>query len=172
MDINVKFKLPSWDEIPNLDLYLDQVISLVDNYLSPILPVENSEAILTKSMVNNYVKHKVIEAPVKKKYNKNSVCCLIAVCILKSVFSMNDISILLKTGLDIGNPEDTYRKFCNAIEKAVKCAFEGTAYAEPASTNAEPYLLQNIAQAFACKLYTQQYCLLQANASPDLLVVD
>lgn len=57
--------LPRWEELPDIELYMDQVISLVGKYLTPILP-KQEQALLTKSMVNNYVKLELIPAPVKK----------------------------------------------------------------------------------------------------------
>jgi Domain of unknown function (DUF1836). len=57
--------LPRWKELPDIELYMDQVISLVGKYLTPILP-KQEQALLTKSMVNNYVKLELIPAPVKK----------------------------------------------------------------------------------------------------------
>lgn len=48
-------RLPRWDELPDIDLYLDQVLTLLDKYLGPFLP-ENGGHALTASMINNYVK--------------------------------------------------------------------------------------------------------------------
>ena len=56
-----KFRLPRYNEIPNVGLYLDQVTKYIDDYLSPIAPS------LTSSMISNYVKKKIIENPIKKK---------------------------------------------------------------------------------------------------------
>ena len=56
--------LPRWDELPDIELYMDQVINLVSKYLSPILS-QQEQPMLTKSMVNNYVKLGLIPAPVK-----------------------------------------------------------------------------------------------------------
>ena len=56
-------KLPRWDDLPKFDLYMDQVTALINAVLGP-LGVDT----MTPAMINNYVKHKVILAPVKKKY--------------------------------------------------------------------------------------------------------
>lgn len=58
-------RLPRWDELPDIDLYLDQVLTLLDKYLGPFLP-ENGGHALTASMINNYVKLRIVPAPVKK----------------------------------------------------------------------------------------------------------
>ena len=67
---NENFRLPRWSEIPNIDLYIDQVVSYLENYLSNYIKNENekkSDKIITKTMINNYVKHEVIKPPINKK---------------------------------------------------------------------------------------------------------
>ena len=63
------FHLPRFDELPNIDLYMDQVLSIIENSLN-IFSSENEENIITKSMINNYVKQNVIEKPFKKRYKR------------------------------------------------------------------------------------------------------
>lgn len=58
------FNMPRWDDLPEIDLYMDQVISVTDKLLSS-LSVEDTP-ILTPSMINNYVKNRIIPPPVKK----------------------------------------------------------------------------------------------------------
>ena len=78
-----KFHMPRWEELPEIDLYLDQVVTFIDKYLLYYLNTESDEKdekkeknVLTKTMINNYVKQKIIEAPVKKKYNRNNMAYL------------------------------------------------------------------------------------------------
>ena len=63
------FHLPTWEEIPNINLYMDQVVSLLENYLSNFIKPENENdtQIITKTMINNYVKHGVVKPPISKK---------------------------------------------------------------------------------------------------------
>jgi hypothetical protein len=61
----LEFHLPRWEELPTLELYMDQVITLIDQYLSPVIQTEK-HPLLTSSMVNNYVKKGMIPAPEKK----------------------------------------------------------------------------------------------------------
>ena len=51
-----QFKLPRWEQIPTLGLYMDQVVTVIEHALSPLIGF-NGEAIITPSMINNYVKH-------------------------------------------------------------------------------------------------------------------
>ena len=64
------FHLPRWNELPNIDLYIDQLVSLLEQYLSNYIKNDNEkdEKLITKAMINNYVKHNVIKAPINKKY--------------------------------------------------------------------------------------------------------
>ena len=70
--------IPRWNELPNVDLYLDQVVTFINSSLESFLPCNNGNEdkkenqILTKTMINNYVKNHLIDAPVKKKYSKIS----------------------------------------------------------------------------------------------------
>ena len=68
------FHCPRWEELPKLLLYMDQVILVLEETLS--LFVEEKENVVTSTMINNYVKHKVIPAPVKKKYEKEHLANL------------------------------------------------------------------------------------------------
>ena len=68
--------LPDWKELPNLDLYMDQVVLLITRYLSPLIKNED-EKFITASIVNNYVRLKVMPPPVKKKYSKVHIASLI-----------------------------------------------------------------------------------------------
>ena len=63
----IKHKIPYWDELPEIDLYMDQVIALMDKYLSFHKTDENS-VIVTHSMINNYVKLGIMPAPFKRTY--------------------------------------------------------------------------------------------------------
>ena len=61
-----QFKLPRWEELPSVDLYLEQMLTLVDEWLGEYLSVDGKK-VVTKTMVNNYVKQQYLNAPVNKK---------------------------------------------------------------------------------------------------------
>ena len=84
---------PKWDEIPELDLYLDQVLLYVNNVCGSSISAADKG--LTASMINNYVKHGYISKPVNKKYQRRQVARLIAITTLKTVFSIQEISATL-----------------------------------------------------------------------------
>ncbi|MCY6372296.1 DUF1836 domain-containing protein [Clostridium ganghwense] len=82
-------------DIPILDLYMDQVITLFENKLNHLKRNEDDK-ILTKTMINNYTKSKILMPPNKKKYTKDHIILLILIYNLKQSLSINDIGYLLK----------------------------------------------------------------------------
>lgn len=80
-------------DIPCIDLYVDQVTTLFDDKLGDIKR-EPSEKVLTKTMINNYTKSKIIMPPKNKKYNKNHMILLSLIYNLKQILSINDIKLL------------------------------------------------------------------------------
>jgi len=87
-----KFDLPDWDSLPQLDLYMDQVILLLNRYLSPIV---REEKYVTASIINNYVRMKVMPPPVKKRYARAHLAYLIIICTLKQSLSISCIQRML-----------------------------------------------------------------------------
>ena len=75
LQIQSEKTLPKWEELPDIELYMDQVIALTNRYLGN----RTKEKMLTSSMVNNYVKMKVMRAPVKKKYTRVHLIYLIVI---------------------------------------------------------------------------------------------
>lgn len=83
------------EDIPNIDLYVDQVTTFIESRLSS-LKRDEDEKILTKTMINNYTKNHVLPSPDKKKYSKDHVLTLILIYYLKSFLSIKDIQTLLE----------------------------------------------------------------------------
>ena len=158
LDDTIKnFHIPRWNELPTLDLYMDQVIALIDSTLGAFFS-EISAAPLTKSMVNNYVKAKIVDAPVNKKYPKLSVAMIIVVYILKNCYATDEIGKLIKLGISLDATEITYNRFCEAIENAVSNVFSGRVSIcdEEIPGRDNKYLMENFALSFACKVYVQR----------------
>ncbi|HFU4463899.1 TPA: DUF1836 domain-containing protein [Streptococcus suis] len=109
----MKQTIPYWHELPDLDLYLDQVLLYVKQTTNSSELLEQKS--LTASMINNYVKHKQIEKPVKKKYQKHQVARLIALTILKNVFSIQEISQTLQLLLQSSDSETLYNHFVDCM---------------------------------------------------------
>lgn len=89
------FNIIEFSDIPNIDLYMDQVTTFMqDNYES--IKRFPDDKVLTKTMINNYAKARLFPAPIKKKYTKNHIMLLILIYHLKFLLSINDINKLLK----------------------------------------------------------------------------
>ncbi len=84
------------DEIPNIDLYMDQVTTLMDSKLKATTRYPGEDKVLTKTMINNYAKNDLLPPPIKKKYSKEHVLLLIFIYYYKGILSINDIQTLLE----------------------------------------------------------------------------
>lgn len=84
------------EDIPNIDLYMDQVTTFMESKLKNTSRNPEADKILTKTMINNYAKNDLLPPPVKKKYSKEHVLMLIFIYYYKSILSINDIQTLLK----------------------------------------------------------------------------
>lgn len=82
-------------DIPNIDLYMDQVTTFMDTKLRSASRNPGDDKILTKTMINNYAKNNLLPPPLKKKYSKEHVLLLIFIYYYKSILSINDIQTLL-----------------------------------------------------------------------------
>ena len=83
-------------DIPNIDLYMDQVTTFMESKLKNTSRNPEADKILTKTMINNYAKNDLLPPPVKKIYSKEHVLMLIFIYYYKSILSINDIQTLLK----------------------------------------------------------------------------
>ncbi len=90
-----QFEFPKWNELPELALYMDQVMTYLENKLEP-LNIEGQENLITTWMINNYVKGDVVPNPVQKKYSKEHLSKILVICAMKQVLSIGDIRILFK----------------------------------------------------------------------------
>ena len=82
------------DEIPNIDLYMDQVTSFMDSHLKAARRYEGDK-LLTKTMINNYTKNRLLPPPEKKKYSREHMLSLILIYYMKGFLSLDDIKALL-----------------------------------------------------------------------------
>lgn len=82
------------EDIPNIELYMDQVTTFMDEHLESTKRYD-SDKILTKTMINNYAKNDLLPPPVKKKYSKEHMLLLIFIYYFKNILSITDIQNLL-----------------------------------------------------------------------------
>lgn len=112
--------LPRWHELPEFELYMDQVLTFVNTHLAFIRSHEDDK-LLTPAMINNYVKLKLIPKPVKKRYTKVHLAYLIIIVLLKPVLSISDIrcGINLQVAAFHGNYQKAYDLYCKQQEKTL-----------------------------------------------------
>ena len=82
------------NELPNIDLYMDQVTTFMDQHLEQTKRY-SEDKLLTKTMINNYTKNDLLPSPVKKKYSKDHMVMLIFIYYLKNFLSITDIQSLV-----------------------------------------------------------------------------
>lgn len=117
-------RLPSWQELPELELYMDQVLSLVERYLRGYPGFD--ERGLTASMVNNYVKQGALPPPQKKRYSREHLAKLLVICLLKTSLPISAIHQLMGEE-DI---EHFYFSFCELfsdVNREIAEAYRGSA---------------------------------------------
>ena len=109
----------AWDQLPDFALYMDQVLSYMDRQ---VLRFDEEDA-LTASMVNNYTKSGLVPREKRKKYNREHLAYLTAICVLKRVMSTKDMDLLIREELQGDRPiSDGYAAFCSSLDKALTAA--------------------------------------------------
>ncbi len=125
-DWNAEFsgrKPAMWDRLPDIELYMDQVVTFLDRQL--LIPRETGEdRIITPSMINNYTKDHVIPRAESKKYSRDHIALLLVICSLKKVLSMPDLSDLLKDFKV--NESDKIEKFYDRFREVQELAIART----------------------------------------------
>lgn len=114
----VEYTLPEWDELPDIELYMDQVISILSKYLYLFYGQVGDERAVTKTMVNNYVKLGYIPAPVKKKYSRSHLAYLIVICTLKQTLDMATIKKVIPSDIEESEVRTIYSSFVKNQKKA------------------------------------------------------
>ena len=114
---NAACRLPRWAELPDLELYMDQVLLLAERSLGPDASSERKG--LTAAMVNNYVKLGLLPPPVKKKYSRAHVARLLMICLLKSVLPIPAAQKLIEAGVRESSEQAFYDRFCECFEQSM-----------------------------------------------------
>ena len=151
----VKIHIPRWNELPELDLYLDQVVNYIEKYIGQY-NVNKEDKIITKTMINNYVKQGIMPAPEKKKYNREHIAYLIVICVLKQVYSISDIGKLISLTIQYFELSKAYNRFCANLEVSVMNVFTRKEFPNTEKMTEEQYLLKNVVQSVADKLYVEK----------------
>ena len=90
-----KIHLIKAEDIPNIDLYMDQVLTFMDRKLRSAVRPQTEDRVLTKTMINNYAKNHLLPSPEKKKYTKEHIMVLMFIYYFKNILSIGDIQSIL-----------------------------------------------------------------------------
>ena len=139
-----------WEELPDLALYMDQIVSYMPRQL---IHFDQGET-LTSAMVNNYIKDGLVPRADGKRYGPVHLGYLTAVCALKKVLSVRDIGTLLAAGQSTGkSSQELYDYFCRTLDRALSetaQAIDGDAQREDLARIALDLALRSYAGQLAC----------------------
>ena len=113
----LSYRIPRWNELPEIELYMVQVIALMEKYLGVFYDEENKT--ITPSIINNYVKLGLVPPPVKKRYSKIHLAYLLIICILKQVMPINAVMRIIECQTQKYPIEDVYDHFCEEQERSL-----------------------------------------------------
>ena len=133
---------PAWDQLPDLGLYMDQVITYMERQCRALYPVSGS--ILTPSMINNYVKCGLVKRPLGKKYDRVQLAQLMMLCTLKQVASLEEMKQLL-TPPKGEDAKELYAAFCRTQESVFQ-----TLASRPPEATAMQYAIEAAAFRILC----------------------
>ena len=111
------YSLPTWEQIPDFGLYMDQIITLLKRYLDYLPPDVQDGEVITAATINNYVRKKIMPEPIKKRYYRIHVAYLIMICSLKQTLSMNMISTMIPADLPEDRLRETYTKYSQTLQR-------------------------------------------------------
>ncbi|MBE6137948.1 MAG: DUF1836 domain-containing protein [Erysipelotrichaceae bacterium] len=122
------FSFADYEKLPDLDLYMDQVVTFLEKQLS-IFQTSSLDKQITSSMINNYVKGEVIQAPISKKYNKEHLAAIEEVITLKQVLTIAEVKQILDGSYNFSDSKldsfNTFNKSNNdKISTVVEDAFK------------------------------------------------
>ncbi len=153
------FALPSYEEIPDVGLFLEQVARYVAKYAESA-----GLAPLTGSMISNYVKKKIIKNPVKKMYDREQIAYLIFIVFAKNVIQIEDMQKLFEIQRDVYGIKESYEYFRSQMREYILKVFgvdteekkSGKKLGEEDDIFDQKSILKNICITVAHKIYLER----------------
>lgn len=106
------YRLPAWEAIPDIGLYMEQVVELLNGYLDYLPPeIKDDREIITPAAINNYVRKKLMPEPVKKRYYRTHIAYLILICTLKQTLSLPTIKTALPGSMEAEELRGVYTAY-------------------------------------------------------------
>ena len=157
-----QYRLPRWEELPDIELYMDQVITLIERYLTTLVG-EHDSKVITPAMINNYVKLNIMPKPIKKRYERTHLAYLIVITILKQVILITEVKEGSFLQSKLCSIPEAYNIFCDMQEKALSEMAEiyTSAYAQKQPQPFERVALDSMGLYMACtsfagKIFTEK----------------
>ena len=157
------FHCPRFHELPDVALYMQQLLSCVNSYLGPLFAQPQEQA-LTAAMINHYVKKGIISPPYKKRYQPEQLALLLMITMLKTVFPLESVSYLIKKVIAETNITVSYDHFATMLEKSFCQIFQQ----QPLKISCPDalYPLQTAINACISHLYLQNLHHYEENPGP------
>ena len=150
-----EFNAPTWDMLPDIDLYMDQVLALAEKHFGVFS--DSKDGGITSSMLNNYVKQKIVPAPDKKRYNKEHLARFLMICILKRVLSMAKIKTLFDDLFEHHSVQSIYEIFGNELDYALHTLTDKVPLSKPDSDDEDIMALKFAVRSFAYMIFSEFY---------------
>lgn len=147
----LNYKAPRFEEFPEIDLYMDQMVELLNAWLAPLY-FDSSKPCITASMINNYVKNSIVEPPIKKRYTRYHLAYLYVVMVLKQCFSLQEISTLITIYRTVQTSNTFATVFEEMLHQVMKTSeANSSCISKP---NWQQHLMINALQAVCCKIFS------------------
>ena len=164
----ISYSFPRWQELPEIDLYMDQVVGYLSQKLAVFYDTDDDGCSITATMINNYVKQKIIPSPVKKRYGRAAVSALMVLFCAKQVLSIGLCGALIEqcraraSDLDgDAAAESFHNRFCHVFEEVLHHTAAGDdAFEGLPALRQEDATLTAAAIAFANQIYAERMILL------------
>lgn len=165
----VGFRLPRYDALPDIPLYSDQVIEYIHTVLEPLST--EADMYITNTMINNYVKSKIMPAPVKKRYTKEHLCYILVISLMKRVLSIAEIDRGIQRILQENSFEASYLLFVDCFESSlqqvVRFFYDPSFQTDQNKQESLALTLEAICFAFSAKLVADYSYRLYVNKEED-----
>lgn len=166
------YRLPAWDELPDMDLYMDQVVALVGRYLD-LIPHDEKNPVVTPSIINNYVRLKVMPAPQRKRYSRRHLAYALMICSMKVSLTLTEIQKILPPDLEDEQISQLYNDFVLKMTETARVFIaQVNAVAEQAlvpgnENGCASLVLHSVVSSVLYKLLTVKLTALESHSEPE-----
>ncbi len=165
----IDYKCPRYEDFPDIGLYMEQLIELLHTHLK-VFATSPDEKLITSTMVNNYVKQKIIAPPKNKRYSRYQILLLFVVTILKQVLSIANTTELIEMALEMYPIDIAFNFFCVEFEKSLHSAFVTRDFSAKSSASKDTEfseLFRSELLAVSNKIYITKYIQYMKSKQPQ-----